>query len=168
MPTPAWWLSLMKTIVMWSLLTWSWPLQWSQYDAARSMLVDDVHGALEMLMTLMVPWWYGWWWWEMVELWWCNLEMPCWCLMSSQYSLMHVVGSHAIWCLGAMGLAHDGGVMIAWWWVSTMMEMTYIDDAMIHSHDGDDIHWCDAWWAYLSLGEFRPCLACWWGSLTPS
>ena len=121
MPTPAWWLSLMTTTVMWSLLTWWWPLQWSQYDAARSMLVDDVHGALEMLMTLMVPWWYGWWWWEMVELWWCSLEMPCWCLMSSQYSLMHVVGSHAIWCLGAMGLAHDGGVMIAWWWVSAMM-----------------------------------------------
>ena len=69
--------------------------------------------------------------------WWCSLEMPWWCLMSSQSSLMHVVGSHAIWCLGAMGLAHDGGVMVAWW-VSAMLMMTWY------------IHVIDVmlWWAY--------------------
>ena len=114
----------------------------SQIDACRwcSWSLGD------MLMTLMVPcmvdelimipWWFDWWWWWRWSFcWWCNLEMPCWFLMSSQSSLMHVVGSHAIWFLGAMGLTHDGGVMVAWW-VSAMLMMTWYID-------GDDIPFLD-------------------------
>ena len=109
----------------------------------------DPIGALEICLW---PWWsLVWlmsWWWSLDGLvdgddgdgascWWCSLEMPCWCLMSSQSSLMHVVGSNAIWCLGAMSLAHDGGVMAAWW-VSAMLMMTWY------------IHVIDVmlWWAY--------------------
>ena len=106
----------------------------------------DPIGALEICWW---PWcslvWLMRWWWSLDGLvdgddgdgascWWCSpwrwwshvgdaLMMP-YVFMSS---LMHVVGSHAIWCLGAMSLAHDGDtVKVAWWWV--------------FSHDGDDIH----------------------------
>ena len=112
--------------------------------------LDDVHGALESwycpMRTLMM-WWSPWcllmvWLMVMMEMepacWWCSpwrwwshvgdALMP-YVFMSS---LMHVVGSHAIWFLGAMSFTHDGDtVMVAWWWP--------------WGHDGDDmIHWCYA------------------------
>ena len=90
------------------------------------------------------------WWWEMVELWWCSLEMPCWCLMSSQSSLMHVVGSHAIWCLGAMGCAHDGDdlALITWWIWHALMEMVawWWVRLWWRWHDDVDMPLLDPWW----------------------
>lgn len=143
MPTPVWCLSLMTTTVMWSLLTWWWPLQWSQYDAARLMLVDDLIGALEFVDDLdgplhlnelmMVPW----------GPWWCGGAHDG---DDSDDCLMMALGP---WCWHAL--------LEPWWvawWVSAMMEMTYIDDDMIHSCE--EMTYIDVmlWWAYLSLMSF--------------
>ena len=100
----------------------------------------------DMLMTLMVPWWYGWWWWWIVEpLYWWWSPWRWWSLVGDAFMM-------EVWRVA--------------WWVSAMMEMTYIDDDMIHSCE--EMTYIDVmlWWAYLSLDEFRPCLACWWGSPT--
>ena len=128
----------------------------SRIDACR----HDGHG-FDPIGALEICWWPWWslvwlmsWWWSLEDpdglvdddggdgasCWWCSpwrwgshvgdaLLIP-YVFMSS---LMHVVGSHAIWCLGAMSFAHDGDtVMVAWWWP--------------WGHDGYDIHdvTCDA------------------------
>ena len=146
----------------------------SQIDACR----HDGHG-FDPIGALEICWWPWWslvwlmsWWWSLDALvdgddgdgascWWCSpwrwwshvgdaLLIP-YVFMSS---LMHVVGSHAIWCLGAMSFAHNGDtVMVAlWWpwshdcynmihWCDALMSFTwalmtwYIDDDMIHSCD---------------------------------
>ena len=108
MPTPVWCLSLMTTTIMWSLLTWWWPLQWSQYDAARSMLVDDVHGTLE------ICWW------------------PWWSLDGM------VDGDGGLWSLsvddGALG---DGGALLempSWWRCDDCLMMSFGHDG-VDTHD---------------------------------
>ena len=157
MPTPTWWLSLMTTTVMWSLLTWWWPLQWSQHDAARSMLVDDVHGALES------------WWWSLDGLidcddgdgaclmWWSPDDGDGACLMMMQLGdalMMPYVFTVFIDACGwipchMMPWSHGSR---SWWRCDgCLMSFGHVDDDMIHSCD-----WCDALmslWALMSFGH---------------
>ena len=174
MPTPAWWLYLMTTIVVWSLLTWWWPLQWSQHDAARSMLVDDVHGALES------------WWWSLDGLidcddgdgaclmWWSPDDGDGACLMMMQLgeALMlpyvfivfidvcgwipcHMMpwshGSHSWWrwLLDEFWPCwgwHDSLMEMPWWCLAMIVDADDISclDMLMYLVDEDMIHSC--WW----------------------
>ena len=124
MPTPDWWLSLMTTTVMWSLLTWWWPLQWSQYDAARFMLMswwwshEDLDDVVEPMMLAQ--------WWLMVIV---EMEPLCW------------------WCSPWRWWSHVGchdDAWSAWWWSSCIWWPWWW---WPWGHDGDDMMMmiCFAW-----------------------
>ena len=140
----AWWLSLMTTTIMWSLLTWWSPLQWSQHDAAKLVLVDDVLGALESC-----------WWSHVFD---DDVVEPCWC-----------GGAHALddgclilwwwWWLSPVDVVEPMHLMMA---LGPWLELTCYA-LMTWSHDGDDLALL-TWWRWHALmwwllDEFRPC----WG-----
>ena len=129
MPTLVWCFSLMTTTIMWSLLTWWWPLQWSQHDAARLMLVHDVHGSLES------------WWWSHVfdDCWWCSPWRWLWAI--TLYCGTHGPVDALAWSFDD----GDGGALLMWWspctwwwpWGHVGVDMLCLDDMMYI--DGDDL-----------------------------
>ena len=131
----------MTTTVMWSLLTWWWPLQWSQHDVVRLVLVDDVHGTLES------------WWWshvfdvDVVEPMHLMMALGPW-LELTWYALM-------TWCtLMEMTLpcSLDGDDMH--WCDGCLMSFDHVEDDMIRWYDG-----------MTYIMEICSCL--WWGILYP-
>ena len=127
-----------------SLLTWWWPLQWSQHDTARSMLVDDV----------VEPRWWRWSLFDVVEPRWWRWSLfdddAAWRCFDDALCL------HSLhWCMWLDPMPYDALepwvslMMEVWWlleelrpccwWHDTWMEMTYFA-LMTWYIDGDDIH----------------------------
>ena len=120
---------------------------------------------------MMVPWWFDWlWWWrwslfDVVEPRWWRWSVfdddAAWRCLDDALCL------HSLhWCMWLDPMPYDALEP----WVSLMMEVWWLLDEFRPCWWWHDtfmwLMWCFD--EPMSLDEFRPCLGCWWGSLTPS